>query len=315
MGYLFSDEFELDLRRNFTKNPLLFLVFTLYPLLKKIYAYKTKKSIKNKIAKNPQKAVYLVPCYLLSKLFRAKSWDKFTMHFRLLCGKVDVPYLEISLTTRCTMRCESCGNLMQYFDKTNHRTSTLNGVLRTLDSIFAVADSIGLLNILGGEPLLFKDLDKVVQKINDEPKVLNFGIITNATIKPKEDLLKVLEKSHKFCFDISDYSCSPNLKIPLYQKEIIAELKRHKIPYNLKFEDKPETSWYDFGRIYKRNRTKEDIVKNFKACNPLCTSVMSGEFTSANNAAIGGGGGKFSSAPWQTRYLNSKAWMNLRAIS
>lgn len=52
--------------------------------------------------------IYKVPYAAFLKKFFLKSYFK----KRVLQGKVDIPYLELVLTTKCTMRCKSCNNLM-----------------------------------------------------------------------------------------------------------------------------------------------------------------------------------------------------------
>lgn len=84
---------------------------------------------------------------------------------------------------------------------------------------------------------------------------------------------------------ISDYSKSPNLTRKLYQREIIKALKSRKIAYSFVFSGEDDR-WLEPGKIYKRNRSKADIIRNFKSCLMPCVSVMSNE--SIPNANRGG---------------------------
>ena len=195
---------------------------------------------------------------------------------RFLRGKVDMPYIELVLTTKCTMRCEACNNMMQYFSKETYYTCTLNGILASLETLFKVIDSVRWVRIIGGEPLLFKDLAQVVWYLRESPKVKVFDIVTNATIDFKEDVLNALKGTHKALVSISDYKVSSNLTIPLRQESIIKNLKQHKIAHCILWSDE-DNKWFDPGRIYKRNRSKQEIVKNFRACMMSCVSVMSAE--------------------------------------
>lgn len=314
-SYPFSKECFGDIKQAHPYIAPFILLFL--PILKNIWHSRHSRQVKYSIKNAPYKALWLVPFYILAKLvkvFSPKSWDynNLGVWIRLWCGKVDIPYFEVVLTTRCTMRCESCGNLMQYFSSKNQYVCSVNAILETLNAIFSVVDSVGYVQILGGEPLLFKDIAKVVERLDLEPKVRHFGIITNGTIKPKQDLLVVLSKSNKVRFNISDYSSSPNLKVKLYYKEIIALLEEYNIPYNMMFEDEPLKSWWDFGKIYKRNRDKQGNIKNFRACSQfmVCYSVMSNEGLDKN---INGGGrmkqiqkamDKSLFVLWQVRFLD-----------
>ncbi len=133
-------------------------------------------------------------------------------------GKVDIPYIEIVLTTKCTLRCESCNNLMQYFHPKNQYTCTLQGIIQSLDRLFANIDSIQSMRIIGGEPLLFKDLDKVITYLGQQKKLLSFNIVTNATMLFKEKALHALQSCPNAIVHISDYSVSPNIRVPLKKR-------------------------------------------------------------------------------------------------
>lgn len=245
-------------------------------MIKKIHANRHSRIIFRKIRANPLKALYLAPIYALSKALCAKSWNRYYAYLRLLLGKVDMPYFELVLTTRCSLRCESCNNLMQYFDAKNAYTCTLKGICGALDAIFGAVDSIGSVRIIGGEPLLFGDIAKVVDKLENEPKVKSFNLVTNGTMRFKDELLSALTRSKKCAVWISDYSKSPNLSRKLYQKEIVESLESRQIAHHFVFADERER-WIAPGKIYKRNRARADIIRNFKSCLMPCVSVMSDE--------------------------------------
>ncbi|MCR8712255.1 radical SAM protein [Campylobacter sp. W0066.1] len=106
---------------------------------------------------------------------------------------MDIPYLELVLTTRCTLRCESCNNLMQYFSPSNQYTCTLEGIIESLDLLLSKVDSIARVRIIGGEPLLFKYLPQLIDYLDTQKKILTFSLVTNATIDFKDELMKKLK--------------------------------------------------------------------------------------------------------------------------
>lgn len=128
----------------------------------------------------------------MKKFYLKKYFEK-----RVLEGKVDIPYLELVLTTRCTLRFESCNNLMQYFSPSNQYTCTLEGIIESLELLLSKVDSIARVRIIGGEPLLFKDLPQLIDYLDAQKKILTFDILTNATIDFKEDLILRFKKSKK----------------------------------------------------------------------------------------------------------------------
>lgn len=195
---------------------------------------------------------------------------------RVILGKVDIPYFELVLTTKCTMRCESCNNLMQYFTPNQQYTCTLEGILQSLNILLSKVDSVGLIRVIGGEPLLFKELPQIIRFLDLQDKIRAFNIVTNGTMMFSNELLESLRNSHKVQVNISDYTRSPNLTLPLRHKQIMNALESYGISYSFAWSD-DSSFWFNPGKIYKRNRNKNDIIKNFRACRMPCVSLMSGE--------------------------------------
>lgn len=75
---------------------------------------------------------------------------------RVLRGIVDIPYVEIVLTTKCTLRCEHCCNLMQYFTPKAQYVGTLENIIESLEQLCSKVSSINRLRLIGGEPFCLK---------------------------------------------------------------------------------------------------------------------------------------------------------------
>ncbi|HIC3266435.1 hypothetical protein OLS39_08805 [Campylobacter jejuni] len=76
--------------------------------------------------------IYKTPyAILMKKFFLQKYFEK-----RIKKRIIDIPYLELVLTTKCTMRCQSCNNLMQYFSQNNQYTCTFEGIKNHLKFYF-----------------------------------------------------------------------------------------------------------------------------------------------------------------------------------
>ncbi|MCR2074643.1 hypothetical protein [Campylobacter lari] len=66
-----------------------------------------------------------------------------------------------------------------------------------MELLLSKVDSIARVRIIGGEPLLFKDLPQLIDYLDAQKKILTFDILTNATIDFKEDLILRFKKSKK----------------------------------------------------------------------------------------------------------------------
>lgn len=88
---------------------------------------------------------------LMRKFFLRSYFQK-----RVLRGIVDIPYVEIVLTTKCTLRCEHCCNLMQYFTPKAQYVGTLENIIESLEQLCSKVSSINRLRLIGGEPFYLK---------------------------------------------------------------------------------------------------------------------------------------------------------------
>lgn len=59
---------------------------------------------------------------------------------------------------------------MQHFSSKNQYTCTLDGILESLDCLLENVGSIQRLRIIGGEPLMFKDLPQLVAELEQRKK-------------------------------------------------------------------------------------------------------------------------------------------------
>ncbi|WP_158655932.1 MULTISPECIES: radical SAM protein [unclassified Helicobacter] len=187
-----------------------------------------------------------------------------------MLGFVDIPKIEVILTTKCTLRCESCSNLMQYFSSNQQFTTNIDNIKSNVDKLLQNIDSISLFTVLGGEPLLFKELPELMGYLSKQSKIKFIELITNATI-PFGDKLLVALRSPKIRVAISDYSSNPALKSILKQQAIMKSLVNFDINHIVL---KSADVWREIGGIYKRNRPTEEIRRNYLACKMPCVSLL-----------------------------------------
>ena len=111
--------------------------------------------------------------------------------------------VDIMVTTKCSLKCESCSNLMQYY--VDPKNSEHDNTLDALEVLNKNVDYISEFRVIGGEPLMNKGWDKIVNGIiqkNPERKVF---IYTNGTIAPKDEKLEPLKGNKSVNFIITEY--------------------------------------------------------------------------------------------------------------
>ena len=172
----------------------------------------------------------------------------------LIVGSIDIP-----LTTRCNLRCKYCGNLMTLYKK--QEDVDLDVILKSLDRFFSCVDLVVRVNVLGGEPFLYPHMAEVIEYLNNTSKVIIVKTATNGTVVPSDTRLWKALSNPKNEVRISHYEA--------YDGKVTALLNRLK-EYGIKQTTKQfginDYLWYDFGGFEKRNRTEEELIKQYENC-------------------------------------------------
>lgn len=189
--------------------------------------------------------------------------------------KVFVPLAQISLTERCSLRCKKCAHGCYAVDHTA-KDLTLEQVYKSADSFFTKVDFIKEFVLIGGEPLLYKELAQAISYIGKRyrNKIKIFSITTNGTIVPDKVVLSA-SKKYNVLFRISNYTYQiPEIKNS--HERLISALKTYDISYVLQRE---ETEWMDYGFEYvNREDNEEKLIAVFDTCRTPCREVRENKF-------------------------------------
>jgi hypothetical protein len=186
-------------------------------------------------------------------------------------NKIYINEVHMSVTTKCTLHCKNCNMFMTEYKEPCHLE--LSELKRDVDRLFDKVDEISTFALLGGEPLLYPDLDDLILYINKKygNRIGRIEIITNGTIVPKRESLKIY-KEKKVFFRISDYSNSIQYKSQLMKlKEALQE---HEIEYYLN----ESLMWLDFGFPYNPVHIPDNMVyQHMLDCFPTFKGVNDGK--------------------------------------
>lgn len=173
-------------------------------------------------------------------------------------------YLEIPITTKCSLRCIGCSNLIPCYK--NKDTIELKKLLKSIDSFLEMINNIVYIRVLGGEPFLSENLIPVLKKLLESNKIQRIEIVTNGTIVPKDKELLDLLKNKKINISISKY---PKIKLD----KLLKILDENNISYKID----EINFWMDYGALNKRNKGIKDLKRQYKSCNHICKSMVNGE--------------------------------------
>ena len=163
--------------------------------------------------------------------------------------------VDVMITTRCSLKCVSCSNLMQYY--VNPKNSEHNSTLEALEILSKNVDYISEFRVIGGEPLMNKGWDIIVDGIMSKNPQRKVFIYTNGTIAPKDDKLIKFKDNKNVNFVITEYGeLSKNLK----------NLHNQLDKFNINYSSTVADNWVDCATIKHHNRSPKQNTEVFKQC-------------------------------------------------
>jgi len=188
-----------------------------------------------------------------------------------LAGRLEIPYFDCVISTRCTLHCKECSNLMQYYGK--HLKNSYDVAVKDLKAdmikLLQAVDYIQIMVIIGGEPFLHKHLDDILEFLIDKEKIGHVQIITNGTTMPEKNVINICGKSKKITVLISDYGTVSNKR-----EKLVSTLQEN----NVRFTVLRPGYWRIDGGIDSRNRSQQELIRTFRSCRiGNCRSLLNGE--------------------------------------
>ena len=168
--------------------------------------------------------------------------------------KVYMRSLDVMITTKCSLKCKDCSNLMQYYVEPKHTEH--EQILSALNILNENVDYISEFRVIGGEPLMNKDWADIVNRISKKNVEAKIFIYTNATISPKDEQLESFQDKN-VNFTITDYG-----QLSRNVDTLIEKLTK----YNISFDREPADNWTDCSNIKHHKRSNPELEEVFKQC-------------------------------------------------
>ena len=188
--------------------------------------------------------------------------------------------LTLYVTDKCSLRCKYCAAGKQYYEPREMKDVPLETMMKDYRRMLELVDWIDTLELLGGEPLLRRDLDKIINGICQNPmlstKVGQLLIVTNATIVPREAVLRAMAQYENVIVQISNY-CSASNQI----NRLVEALERWGIRYVVADFQGPGRGWTKIMQIEQdRSELSTQALRSKRehGCITQCNSVKEGRF-------------------------------------
>jgi organic radical activating enzyme len=214
-----------------------------------------------------------------------KFFAKTAAVYRLLSdfyreGKIRIPYIEIAITTLCSLKCKHCANYINTLSPTEHFSISFEDYKKHLDNFLCGVEQIRVLKILGGEPLLNKDLEKILEYSQSKEKISSVLLTTNGTIA-MDDLIPLFKRYPKLSVFVSNYTANKDLLPRLKTDEIVGKLSENNISVI-----SPEGLWDETSPIEFFNRSKKENRNFYLQCRHSCIHILKGKLYPCPKAAM-----------------------------
>lgn len=188
--------------------------------------------------------------------------------------KVVLPRTPIMITTRCTLRCKECSNLMPYYK--SPRDYDADEIIGCIRNICNAVDEWICCELVGGEPFLYHELAKILRYVLNEKKIQYVEFTTNASVVPNQEILELLNNKKTY-IKISRY---PGLIDP---SRLIEQLDKYSIRYTLL----ENIRWSKTGKLTTRERTIVEIQSQYLNCvtAKLCRTILNNKLYVCAKAA------------------------------
>ena len=97
----------------------------------------------------------------------------------------NVPILVLITGEACNLKCKNCGNFCPRAKRDMLRYD-VNDIISDMNIFLQNVKSINSLQVQGGEPFLYSDLEKLLAFLGEQKKIKNIKIATNGTIIPSD---------------------------------------------------------------------------------------------------------------------------------
>ncbi|MCM1183192.1 MAG: 4Fe-4S cluster-binding domain-containing protein [Roseburia sp.] len=182
-------------------------------------------------------------------------------------NKIYVKNLTICVSKKCTLKCKECSQRMSYQKELG--MNTLKELTAHIDLLFSKIDFIDFLAVTGGEPFLFKELDRLLDyMVNRYGRQIGaIRVVSNGTIMPDENFLKCAQE-HGILLELTDYGFNMD---KIKQAEELCKVK------GVCFVENRHEHWFKMWVKNRKSSKAADYIFDQCICHSRCDGYVDGK--------------------------------------
>lgn len=188
-------------------------------------------------------------------------------------GKLHVYTLSYHVTKLCNLKCRMYGELL--FDLVKRRSFPSEQIMGDADKVFGLIDHISVMKLIGGEVMMYRDLDKLIIHLNQYREQIGMlELYTNGAVIPKVSLLEAI-KAYQGHFQItmSDYG-----ELSMAKNKWLEFGQRSDIKVNvLNFTHSGHSGykgWIDCTETVDLQESQEELLEKYVKCGQRLDFVL-----------------------------------------
>ncbi|MCT4686246.1 radical SAM protein [Vallitalea sp.] len=191
---------------------------------------------------------------------------------------ISLLHSSLHVTKNCTLKCKLCASFSPHYKI--HKPYTLKELTDEIDMFFKLVDYVEDFSVTGGEPLFYKYLSEVLEKLMEyTDKIGRVLIFTNGTLFPTEKLQNILlQNSGKILLWLDHYG-----ELSKEIDNILEFLNDNNLEFIMKKyygEDAHCGGWVDFGNFEQIVFTQQEIEEKMRKCHyaktKFCFAIRDG---------------------------------------
>ncbi|HYF75281.1 MAG TPA: radical SAM protein [Candidatus Nitrosocosmicus sp.] len=196
-----------------------------------------------------------------------------------LCS-IEIGSISIETTTKCTLKCKNCLQMIGKY--TMHTDKDASLIISDMKKILGTAEFIYVLNLVGGELFLHRELKELMQKLLELDNIGILSIATNGTVVPDDEIFKLLS-NRRTIVNISGYGDNTPEKLRANIDKFISKLKE----YNVYFNYNTSMVWFEFEDFECKKRPIAELESIFAKCDFKCRPLLDGKLYHCDRDAHG----------------------------
>lgn len=194
-----------------------------------------------------------------------------------------IPSLGLILSSKCTLTCLGCNHLRDHFEPEHNVDLSSDDVLNDLKIVTNAVDFVRTVVLVGGEPFLYRNIERIIKGILEIKNVGVLHIITNGTVVSRSKALFQLLRNARVLVEVSGYGDRLPKQLHQNVKTFLGQLSANDVSHRYT----QTMTWFEFGGFDDRGYTDVEVRQLYEKCCFKSHDIFDGKMFKCSRSAYG----------------------------